>query len=134
MAISLGNLGLCYYSLGRYEEAIAKHQQHHDISEEIGDRQGVAISLHNWGEALRKLEQFSEAENKVQQARQLFESMGSPNVANSFYVLADIAHQTQDFDLARHHCQEALTLSQQLGIPLAKDCEELLAKIQKNLS
>ncbi|MFM8295146.1 MAG: hypothetical protein ACKN9E_11440 [Microcystaceae cyanobacterium] len=36
-------------------------------------------------------------------------------------------------DRALTHCQNALTLSQELGIPLAKDCEELLAKIQENL-
>ncbi len=31
------------------------------------------------------------------------------------------------------HCQAALTLSQELGIPLVKDCEEFLAKIQEDL-
>ncbi len=93
----------------------------------------MAISLHNWGEALIKLEQYREAEDKIQQARQLFESMGSPHVAYSLNALADIAHHTQDFDLALSHCQAALTLSQQLGIPLVKECEELLAKIQESL-
>lgn len=36
-------------------------------------------------------------------------------------------------DRALTHCQAALTLSQEIGIPLVKDCEELLAKIQENL-
>jgi tetratricopeptide (TPR) repeat protein len=56
MAISLGNLGNCYGSLGQYEKAIAYYQQSLKIKEEIGDRQGVAISLHNIGEVLLKLE------------------------------------------------------------------------------
>ena len=44
-----------------------------------------------------------------------------------------IAHQTNQPQLALSHCQAALTLSQELGIPLVKDCEELLAKIQEDL-
>lgn len=44
-----------------------------------------------------------------------------------------IAHQTNQPQLALRHCQAALSLSQELGIPLVKDCEELLAKIQENL-
>jgi hypothetical protein len=36
--------------------------------------------------------------------------------------------------LALSHCQNALSLSQELGIPLVKDCEELLAKIQATLA
>jgi hypothetical protein len=42
-----------------------------------------------------------------------------------------IAHQTNQPQLVLSHCQAALT--QELGIPLVKDCEELLAKIQEDL-
>ena len=36
-------------------------------------------------------------------------------------------------DHALNYCQQALKFSQELGIPLMKDGEELLAKIQENL-
>ncbi len=42
-----------------------------------------------------------------------------------------IAHQTNQPQLALTHCQAAI--SQELGIPLVKDYEELLAKIQEDL-
>jgi len=44
--------------------------------------------------------------------------------------LAGIAHKTNRPELAR---QQALELCQELGIPLLKDCEELLTEIQATL-
>jgi tetratricopeptide (TPR) repeat protein len=134
VAISLGNLGNCYNSLGQYEKAIAYQQQYHEISEEIGDQLGVADSLHNIGEALLKLENYSEAETKIQESLVISQEINYKYlIAHSFKALADIAHQTNQPQLALSHCQAALSLSQELGIPLVKDCEELLAKIQKDL-
>ncbi|AFY61128.1 tetratricopeptide repeat protein [Synechococcus sp. PCC 6312] len=135
VALSLVNLGICYKSLGQYEKAIAYHQQCHDISEEIGAWQGVAISLHNIGETLIKLENYSEAETKIQASLVISQAINFKSlIAHSFQTLAEIAHQTNQPHLALSHCQAALTLSQELGIPLVKDCEELLAKIQATLA
>ena len=131
---ALNRLGNCYKNLGQYEKAIAYHQQCHDISEEIGFREGVAISLHNIGEALLKLENYSEAETKIQESLVISQEINlKPLIAESFKALADLAHQTNQPQLALSHCQSALILSQELGIPLVKDCEELLAKIQEGL-
>ena len=134
VAISLGNLGICYGSLGQYKKAIAYFQQHHDISKEIGFRQGVAISLHNIGEALSKLENYSEAESKIQASLVISQKIKFKELtARSLKVLAEIAHQTNRPELALSHCQQALELCQELGIPLVKDCEELLGEIQATL-
>ncbi|NMF60237.1 tetratricopeptide repeat protein [Pseudanabaena yagii] len=134
MASSLGNLGLCYNSLGQYKKAINHHQQSLEIEEEMGNLQGVAISLQNIGEALIKLENYSEAETKIQESLVISQEINYKSlIAYSLNALADIAHQTNQPQLALSHCQAALTLSQELGIPLVKDCEELLAKIQEDL-
>jgi tetratricopeptide (TPR) repeat protein len=134
VAISLGNLGDYYYSLGQYEKAISLYQQSLEIEEEIGDRQGVAIALHNMGEALLKLKNYSEAETKIQESLVISQEINFKGLtSHSFKALAAIAHQTNQPQLALSHCQNALSLSQELGIPLVKDCEELLAKIQEDL-
>jgi tetratricopeptide (TPR) repeat protein len=134
VASSLGNLGLCYYDLGQYEKAINYHKQSLEIKEEMGNRQGVAISLHNIGETLIKLEQYNEAETKIQESLVISQEINYKiATAHSFKALAAIAHQTNQPQLALSHCQAALNLSQELGIPLVKDCEELLAKIQADL-
>jgi tetratricopeptide (TPR) repeat protein len=134
VAISLGNVGNCYNSLGQYAKAIAYHQQSLEIKEEIGDKKGVAISLHNIGGIFFKLENYSEAETKVQESLVISQEINfKSSIAHNFQALAAIAHQTNQPQLALSHCQTALTLSQELGIPLVKDCEELLAKIQDDL-
>jgi tetratricopeptide (TPR) repeat protein len=134
VAISLGNLGICYGSLGQYKKAIAYFQQHHDISKEIGFRQGVAISLHNIGEALSKLENYSEAESKIQASLVISQKIKFKELtARCFLALAEIAQKTNRPELALSHCQQAIELCQELGIPLVKDCEELLGQIQVTL-
>jgi tetratricopeptide (TPR) repeat protein len=100
----------------------------------MGFREGVAHSLHNMGGTLLKLENYSEAETKIQESLVISQEINYKKlIAENFQVLADIAHQTNQPQLALRHCQNALSLSQELGIPLVKDCEELLAKIQENL-
>jgi len=134
VAISFGNLSNCYSSLGQYEKAIAYHQQSLDISEKIGDEQGVASSLHTIGSILLKLENYSEAERKIQASLVISQAIDHKYlIAYSLRVLAKIAHQTNRPELALSHCQEALELCQELGIPLVKDCEELLGQIQATL-
>ncbi|CCI09858.1 tetratricopeptide repeat protein [Microcystis aeruginosa] len=134
VAISFGNLSNCYSSLGQYEKAIAYHQQSLDISEAMGDQQGVASSLHTIGSILLKLQNYSEAERKIKASLVISQAIGYKYlIAYSLRVLAKIAHQTNRPELAISHCQEALKLSQKLGIPLVKDCEELLGQIQATL-
>ncbi|TRU20728.1 MAG: hypothetical protein EWV80_17340 [Microcystis aeruginosa Ma_QC_B_20070730_S2] len=48
--------------------------------------------------------------------------------------LAEIAHKTNRPELALRHCQQALKLCQELGIPLVKECEELLGQIQGDVA
>jgi tetratricopeptide (TPR) repeat protein len=76
VAISLGNLSNCYNCLGQYEKAIFYHQQCHDISEAMSDRQGVAFSLHTIGSILLKLENYSEAERKIQASLVISQDIG----------------------------------------------------------
>ncbi len=134
VAISLGNLGNCYNCLGQYEKAIAYHQQSLNISEAMGDQQGVASSLHTIGSILLKLQNYSEAESKIQASLVISQDIDYKYlIAYSLRVLAEIAHKTNRPELALSHCQEALELCQELGIPLVKNCEELLGQIQATL-
>ncbi len=134
VAISFGNLSNCYSSLGQYEKAIAYHQQSLNISEAMGDQQGVASSLHTIGSILLKLQNYSEAESKIQASLVISQDIDYKYlIAYSLRVLAEIAHKTNRPELALSHCQQAIELCQELGIPLVKDCEELLGQIQVTL-
>jgi tetratricopeptide (TPR) repeat protein len=74
---SLNLLGLCYYSLGQYEKAIAYHQQSLEIKEEIGDREGVAISLGNLGNCYLWLGRYEEGITLQQKSLKIYEEIGN---------------------------------------------------------
>ncbi|WP_254172685.1 tetratricopeptide repeat protein [Planktothrix agardhii] len=54
-------MGLAYNSLGQYQKAIAFHKQDLEISQEIGYRQGEAISPGNLGLVYNSLGQYQKA-------------------------------------------------------------------------
>ncbi|MGK7932799.1 MAG: tetratricopeptide repeat protein [Microcystaceae cyanobacterium] len=130
VATALSNLGNCYGELKQYEKAITYHQQSLEISEEMGFQQGVAISLHNIAEELIGLENYREAEIKIEESLVIFQEIKFKyGIAHSLKALAEIAHKTNRPEVALSRCQEALELSKELGIPLVKECEELLGEI-----
>ncbi len=116
------------------EKAIVYQQQFLEIKEEIGNRQGVANSLPNIGEALLKLENNSESESKIQASLVISQEINfKPLIAHSLKALAEIGHKTNRPELALSDCQQALELCQELGISLVKECKELLTQIQAKL-
>ena len=94
----------------------------------------VNNSVHVLRRCIDQLENYKEAETKLQESLVISQEINLKSlIAESFKALAEIAHQTNQPQLALTHCQVSLTLSQELGSPLVKDCEELLAKIQDEL-
>jgi tetratricopeptide (TPR) repeat protein len=57
----LGNLGLAYYSLGKYDKAIEFHLQSLAIDREIKNQRGEGISLGNLGNAYYSLGKYDKA-------------------------------------------------------------------------
>jgi hypothetical protein len=73
----------------RENKAIAYQQQYHDIIEEIGDWLGVADFLHNIGEVFIKLENYSEAETKIQESLVISQEINIKDlIAKSLKALA----------------------------------------------
>ena len=131
---SLQNLGNCHYSLGEYQEALTYYEKSLEINNAISNDLGIASSLWSIGEILIKQEKYLEAEINIQKALKIVDQIGfQVGKANIFKVLAEIADKTNRPVIALNYCQQALELSQQLDIPLVKDCEELLAQIQATL-
>ncbi|EDX78704.1 tetratricopeptide repeat domain protein [Coleofasciculus chthonoplastes PCC 7420] len=128
---ALGGLGNAYKSLGNYSLAIEYHQQHFTIAREIGNRYGEGCALGNIGVTFRKLEQYSEALDYSQKALEIFQEIGDrSSEAEAFKNLAEIHYKLGNFNLALDYCKQALTLATALGIPPAKDCQELKDKLE----
>ncbi|WP_374101347.1 tetratricopeptide repeat protein [Pseudanabaena sp. lw0831] len=113
---SLSSLGLCYDSLGQYEKAIAHHQQYHDISEEIGDRQGVAISLGNLGNCYYSLGQYEKAIAYYQQCHDISEEIGDrQRVASSLGNLGICCRSLGQYEKAIAYHQQCQDISEEIG-------------------
>ncbi|WP_430014090.1 tetratricopeptide repeat protein [Microcystis ichthyoblabe FBCC-A1114] len=113
---SLILLGNCYDYLGQYEQAIAKHQQHHDISEEIGDRQGVAISLGNLGNCYYSLGQYEKAIAYHQQSLEISEEIGDQQgVAMSLGNSGLCYYSLGQYEKAIAYHQQSLEISEEIG-------------------
>ncbi|MDJ0536979.1 MAG: tetratricopeptide repeat protein [Xenococcaceae cyanobacterium MO_207.B15] len=83
-ANSLIGLGNAYHSLGKYPQAIDYHQQSLEISQQIGNRNGVAISLGNLGNAYNYLGEYPQAIDNYQKSLEIAQAIGNPHgVANS---------------------------------------------------
>jgi tetratricopeptide (TPR) repeat protein len=102
-AKSLGNLGIAYYSLGQYQQAIQFQQQSLEITKEIGDRNGEANSLHNLGLALKELGRRGESIEAFNASRKIYEQLGLyhmiKNSSKSFAPLETVAKEPKRFEL-----------------------------------
>ncbi|UXE59929.1 MAG: tetratricopeptide repeat protein [Woronichinia naegeliana WA131] len=113
---SLNRLGICYFSLGQYEKAIVLYQQYHDISEEIGDQQGVAKSLGNLGNCYVSLGQYEEAIALLQQNHDISEEIGNrQGVANSLGNLGNCYYYLGQYKKAIAHYQQNHDISEEMG-------------------
>ncbi|MHC5739540.1 tetratricopeptide repeat protein, partial [Nostoc sp.] len=73
---ALGNLGIAYYSLGQYQQAIEFQQQSLNITREIGDIRGEANSWFNLGLSLENVNREPDALGAYRNARELYQVMG----------------------------------------------------------
>ena len=123
---TLGNLGNIYFATGQYYIAIDYAKQSLTIAEKIGDLHGIGIALTNLGNALFKLGHHLKAYKKFLRASEIFVQIGDLHsealiVYNSAMFQADLGN----LPLAIESCDLALSIATELGIPLAKECQEL---------
>ncbi len=130
IGLTLGNLGNIYFALGKYDIAIDYAEQHLIIAEKIGDLHGIGIALTNWGNALFKLGHHLEPLKKFLRASKIFKQIGDlRSEALICYNLAMFQADLGNLPLAIESCDRALSIATELGIPLAKECQELKKKL-----
>ncbi len=113
---SLNRLGLCYYSLGQYEKAIALNQQYLDISKKMGDRKGVARSLGNLGFCYKSLGQYEKALSHFQQYHDISEERGvQREVAISLGNMGSCYYSLGEYEKAIALNQKDHNISKEIG-------------------
>jgi tetratricopeptide (TPR) repeat protein len=128
--IVLGNLALTYSHLEHYEQAIDFYQQSLAVNYEVGNRRSLAIDLANFGMTLTKTKQYSQALDSLTESLSITREIGfKSGEAETLKNLADLHYALGEYETAEQHCQQALMLAIELGIPLALECEALKLKI-----
>ena len=77
---------------GNYEEAVKLYNQSLKIKEELGDKNGFAITLHQLGRINEEEGEYSSALRNYLISFSIFEQLNSPNkeiVARSLLILRD---------------------------------------------
>ena len=127
--MALNNLGYAYHCLEDYSQAVKYYKQSLVIKREIGDRPGEGNALCNLGTTLMQIKQYSEAKEALQTSENICRQIGYRSTeSESLLRRAELHYKLDDRALALKCCDRALSIAIELGIPLAKECQELKEK------
>jgi tetratricopeptide (TPR) repeat protein len=113
---SLSGLGNAYQSLGEYRRAISFHEQHNEISREIGDRRGEANSLSGLGTAYFSLGEYHQAISLHEQSLAIQREIGDRGgEANSLGNLGNAYASLGEYRRAISFYEQSLAIQREIG-------------------
>ena len=128
---ALNNMGVAYNKLGEYEKALESYDKCLEITQDMGDLRGEANALGNLGATQIKRGNYQDAKIKIHLALRTFQELGMRrSECEALKDLAELHQALDEIEVAQQYCQQALTLAEELGIPLKSDCEELLQQLE----
>lgn len=114
--LSLLNIGLTHYSLGRYEKAIDLYQQSRIIAHDLGDQKWEANSLSELGVVFRSLGQYEKAIDFSQQSLDISRELGDRSgEASSLAGLGNIYLNQGQYRQAIASHSESLSIKRDIG-------------------
>ena len=116
IALSLGNIGLAYWSWGQHDKAIKNYQQALVINRKLGKEDGVATSLSNIGRVYRSWGQNDKAIENYQQALTIARRLGAEDsIATFLNNIGGVYKSLGQYDKAIENYQQALVINRKLG-------------------
>ncbi len=113
---SLKSLGFAYKSVGRYNEAIAFHEQSLKIDRKIGYRGGESNSLIGLGSAYNSLERYSEAIAFYKKSLAIFREIDDRGgEANSLIGLGSAYNSLGRYSKAIAFYKKSLAIAREIG-------------------
>ncbi len=90
------NIGLIYDARGDYDRALEWYEKSVEIKEELGDRAGMAITLHNLGLLVMEKKDWPAALQYLRRSRELYLEIGlDKNVAEEDSLIAEMEQKLQ---------------------------------------
>jgi len=112
----LHNLAVLMQYRGEYDAALRQYQQSLAIFEELGNRAGVASSLHQIGNLYCLRGDYDAALRQYQQSLAIEEELGDrAGVASSLHQIGVIHESRGEYDAALQQYQQSLAIFEELG-------------------
>jgi tetratricopeptide (TPR) repeat protein len=128
----LGDIGSLYRKRGMNKEAIFFTKEAIKIFVRLKNKMKMGIGLNNLAGIFFEMEEYDQAINDFNLSLAIFHELESPpHIAQTLKNLAGVYYTKKQLTSARQHCEQALQIATELGIPLAQKCQELLSKIEE---
>ena len=115
-ANSFNNIGLGYYSLGNYDQALYFYQNALEIYIRIDDKNNLANTYNNIGSAYRKLSKYDIAIDNFIKSLEIERSLNNKEVVSkTLNNIADVFHHLGKYDQALDFFMESLQIEGELG-------------------
>lgn len=115
-SITIGNIGICYWRMGDFENAINYYEKHYSSAELLNDKSGMQRALGNIGNVLWKQGKFSEALLKVIQQAEMAKQIGDKqHFAIALGNRANILRDMDDVENADKFYKKALKILGKIG-------------------
>ncbi|MDP2935148.1 MAG: tetratricopeptide repeat protein, partial [Dehalococcoidia bacterium] len=112
----LRSLADVHYELGHYGEARRLYQESQEIQKDLGDRAGIAATLHQLAMVSQGQGDLAEARRLYQESLEIDRELGNrAGIASSLHNLGALAQGQGDLAEARRLYQESLEMKKGLG-------------------
>ncbi len=115
-AVISRNLGVAYWQVARYPEAVEQTQRAIDLYRELGDVEGEAVTLGNLGLLYRNTDRIAESAQVYEEVLRIAREIGSPYVeSKALGNISSVYRALGRLDDALVACTESLNLMRKLG-------------------
>jgi tetratricopeptide (TPR) repeat protein len=116
-AAALHHLGMIHHQAqGRYDEAVTMYQESLKIDEELGNRSGIANTLHQLGNVHYLQGRYDEAVTMYQESLKIEEELGNRSgIAGTLHQLGNVHYAQGRYDEAVTMYQKSLKMKEELG-------------------
>ena len=109
------NLGVIHHKLGNYREAQKLYLQSLEISEELGDKSGIARTLHQLGMIHQEQGNYAEAVKKYEESLKIAEELGNKSgIAATLHQLGNIHYRQGNYAEAVKKYEQSLKITKEL--------------------
>ncbi|MEW6355189.1 MAG: FlgO family outer membrane protein [Planctomycetota bacterium] len=132
VAGSLAGIAMICSNRKAYEESMKRYDEALAIYRRLGDEPSAAQVLNNMGAVHRNQGHYDDAMRLYEESLAMRRRLGDePGVAQTLYNMARVHQARAEYVKALPPAREAKAIAHRLGIPLASNCDKLVAELEQ---